>query len=757
VPGVVVTAFGEGTALRKLLGRAFGTLIMLICWPLGVGAAEAPFAGSDSCASCHEQAYQAWRSSHHYQAMLLASAESVLGAFDGRRFEYAGITSRFFRQDDKYFVETDDENGELRVFEIAYTFGFYPLQQYLVAFPGGRYQALNIVWDSRPEAEGGQRWIHLYPEDAEGQSEPVRHDDIVHWTGSFQNWNSRCAACHSTGLAKNYSAATRSYATGWQEINVACEACHGPAAAHLEWAHAPAGGKESTAGAHKGFDYSLDDRGPFGPSPEGNSNILSRQDGKRPSTQVEICAGCHSRRSEFGGDPASWRFDDRYRLSLIEPGLYFPDGQVLDEVYVFGSFLQSKMHAAGVVCSNCHEPHSGAVRAQGNALCSQCHAAAAYDQASHHHHQPGSGGSACVDCHMPTRTYMVVDDRRDHSFRVPEPRLTLELGVPNACNQCHEDRDARWAMDALATWGIGEGTRAGHAPVLAAAWAGQPAALPDLLELAGDEKQPAILRASALLASGNFPIRETLAAIARVLYSDDPLVRATAVRTLDQLPAEQRYALLKALIPDPVKAVRMTVARQLADVPPDRLPAEEGKALAALRKEYLESMAGVTDMPEEQMNLGLYQAAAGNPEAAEKAYREALKMAPAFVPALLNLADLYRANGLDEQAGPLLTQAIALAPGDAAPQHAMGLLLIRQRQLGAAVGHLQKATELDPINARYSYVYGVALWESGRRQEAVATLEAALASHPGNRDLMSALASYYQQLGEEDKLRALQP
>jgi predicted CXXCH cytochrome family protein len=714
--------------------------------------------GSAACADCHQQAYQAWRSSHHYQAMLPATAESVVGAFDGRSFEYAGVASRFFRDGDRYLVETDDENGELKVFEVAYTFGFYPLQQYLVAFPDGRYQALNIVWDSRPQDAGGQRWIHLYPEDAPDSPEPVRHDDLVHWTGSFQNWNGRCAACHSTGLEKNYSPSSRSYRTHWQEINVACEACHGPAAAHVEWARAAASGQDETdPGPHKGFTHTLDDRGPFGPSADGDKRILSRQDGKRPNTQVETCAACHARRSELAEGHAGGSFDDRYRLALIEPGLYFADGQVRDEVYVYGSFLQSKMHAAGVVCSNCHEPHSNALRAPGNALCSQCHDAAVYDQASHHRHQAGAGGTACVDCHMPARTYMVVDDRRDHSFRVPEPRLSVELGVPNACSQCHEDRGAQWAVDALAEWGVGDTTRAGHAAVLAAAWAGRPAALPDLLALAVDEAKPAILRASAVQASGNFPLRGTLASIAQVLYSDDNLVRSAAVRTLDELPAEQRYALLKSLVADPVKSVRLAVAQQLAIVPPGQLPPEEAEALAALQQEYLESLRLNADLPEEQMNLGLYQQATGDPTAAEQAYREALRLAPAFVPALLNLADLYRANGLDQQAAPLLQRAIDLAPGDAAPQYALGLLLIRQRQLDAALGHLRQATTLDPANARYSYVYGVAQWESGRQQEAVATLEAALASHPGNRDLLSALASYYQQLGEEEKLRALQP
>ena len=735
------------------------TLSLMFLSTLELAAAESLYVGSDACKSCHEPAYTAWRSSHHYRAMLPASEESVLGDFDDASFEYAGITSRFYRRDGKFLVETDDENGALREFEVAYTFGFYPLQQYLLPTAGGRYQALNVVWDSRPADAGGQRWIHLYPEGSEGNEVPVRHDDIVHWTGSFQNWNSRCAACHSTGLEKNYSPSSRSFATSWQEINVACEACHGPASAHLAWARAAAGGSAAGGdpGPHLGFDYALGDRGAFGPAAGGESKTLARQDGKRPTTQVETCAGCHARRSEMDENHPGKRFDDLYQLALVEPGLYFPDGQVRDEVYVYGSFLQSKMLHAGVVCTDCHEPHSNAVKIEGNGLCTQCHASTHYDVPTHHRHAAGSAGAACVECHMPDRTYMVVDDRRDHGFRIPEPRLTIELGVPNACNGCHQDRDAQWAAQALEGWGVSTAIRAAHAPVLAGAWNGEAAVLPALQALASDEQAPAILRASAVLASANFPLRDTLSLVAQVLYSDEPLVRSAAVRTLDRLPAEQRYALLKNLVGDPVKSVRMAAARQLADVSPDAVPDQEAPALVALRKEYLETLRLNADMPEEQLNLALYHAAGGDPASAEQAYREALRLAPAFVPALLNLADLYRANGLDSQAQPLLRQAIDVAPGDAAPQYAMGLLLIRQRQMDAAISHLRQATLLDPDNVRYGYVYGVALWESGQRQQAVTTLEAALANHPGNRDLTSALASYYQQLGETDKLRALQP
>ena len=730
---------------KTVITSRFGTLALLVL-VLALApqyAMAQSYVGSAKCESCHSQAYAAWKDSHHYQAMLPASAENVVGDFSERTFEYGGITSRFFRKDGKFMVETDNEAGQLQVYEIAYTFGFYPLQQYLVPFADGRLQALNIVWDSRPEADGGQRWVHLYPGD------PVTHEDLVHWTGSFQNWNSRCAVCHSTGLEKNYSSATDSYKTAWQEINVACEACHGPASAHLEWA---AGSQESP---DSGFAFSLDDRGAFGPVQSTSPRTFSRVDGKRPSVQVETCAACHSRRGEIAAFEPGRPFSDQFRLTLIEPGMYFPDGQINDEVYVYGSFLQSKMQRAGVVCTNCHDPHSNRVRADDNTLCTQCHVSTVFDQPAHHHHEPGSAGAACVNCHMPVKTYMVVDDRHDHSFRIPEPRLTLALGVPNTCNQCHQDEDAQWALNALESWGVSSDVRASHAAILNAAWSGQPAALPGLLALASQPLNSSILRSSATIATENYPSQEALAALQQLLTSDDPLLKASTVRSMDWIPEAQQYAMLQALISDPNKAVRMAVARQLSGFPADQLPPEYAAELKTLWQEYLESLQLNADMPEEQMNLGLFYNDTGDYIAAEKAYRHALRLAPAYVPALLNLADLYRATGMDPQAEPLLLKALDLMPDLASVQHSMGLLRVRQGDLGAALPYLQKAAVEDPQNSRYRYVYAVALWETGSRTQAVTELESALAGNPGSRDLVSALASYYQQMGEEEKLQLL--
>lgn len=724
---------------RHVLSALF---FVAFAWHSRLSAAPS-YVGSGQCQSCHAQAYASWKESHHYQAMLPANESSVLGDFSDQEFEYAGITSRFYRKDGKYFVETDNDKGELQEFEITYTFGFFPLQQYLVPFPDGRYQALNIVWDSRSKAVGGQRWIHLYPAD------PVTHDDIVHWTGAFQNWNSRCAVCHSTGLEKNYSSAANSYKTSWKEINVACEACHGPASSHLEWA---AGDRQA---AGKGFTFSLDDRGAFGPTDGASTRTFSRVDGKRPTVQIETCAACHSRRSELTQYHAGKPFNDQYRLTTLEPGLYFPDGQINDEVYVYGSFMQSKMHQAGVVCTNCHDPHSNAVRTDSNQICTQCHVNSVYDSPEHHRHEQGGQGAACVNCHMPVETYMVVDDRHDHGFRIPEPRLTLELGIPNTCNQCHIDKNAQWALAALESWGVSTDIRARHAGVLNAAWSGQSAALPGLLALASQPAYSSMVRASAITATRNFPSQETLATIQTLLASGDSLLRASAVHSMDWVPVAQKYALLRDFITDNSKSVRMAVARQLSSFPADQLPGSSATDLKTLFKEYVDSMNINADMPEEQVNLALFYGATNDAVAAEKAYRTALKISPLFVPAMLNLADLYRASGMDQQAEPLLRKAMALAPDEAQTNHAMGLLMVRQGKLPEALPYLRTAAQIASQSVRYIYVYAVALWETGSKNQAVDELELALSRNPGDRELASALASYYQQLGEEEKLQLL--
>ena len=379
--------------------------------------------------------------------MADANDKNVLGNFGGARFSYAGTTSEFFKRDGKFFARTDGPDGKLADFEVKYTFGVSPLQQYLVELPGGRLQALSIAWDSRPKAQDGQRWFHLYPKDR------VTHDDERHWSQPSQNWNFMCADCHSTGVRKNYDRDGDRFQTHWAEISVGCEACHGPGSRHVTWASAHARRSRRTQDSTKGLTARLDERHGVEWNVSATTGNATRSHPRVSDREIETCAQCHSRRSQIAdGYEAGKPFLDYYRPALLTRPLYHADGQQRDEVYDWGSFLQSKMYARGVTCSDCHNPHSGKLRADGNATCASCHLPSKYDTPAHTHHEANSAGATCVGCHMPTTNYMVIDARHDHSLRIPRPDLSVTLGTPNACTSCHTQRDARWAAAQVTAW-----------------------------------------------------------------------------------------------------------------------------------------------------------------------------------------------------------------------------------------------------------------------------------------------------------------
>ena len=394
-------------------------------------AADAPagvpaYVDEATCGGCHPAESAAWAGSHHDLAMQEATPETVLGDFGDVTFTDHGVTTRFFLRDGGYWVGAEGPDGQAADFEVAYTFGVAPLQQYLVALPGGRLQSFPIAWDT---AAG--RWFDLSPE-------RVGPEDPFHWTGPYQNWNLMCAGCHSTGLRKNYDPDSRTYQTTWSVIDVGCQACHGPGEDHQAWA-----GGDRPAG-EPGLGLRVDFRG------------------RNAAYEVDQCAACHARRFPVSETPVAGEpLLDHFVPETLREGLYHPDGQILDEVYEYGSFVQSRMYAEGVACSDCHDPHSLDLGTAGNAVCTACHQpqvpdrfptlnAAVYDTPAHHFHEAGSPGAECVGCHMPERTYMQVDPRRDHSFRPPRPDLSVATGSPNACNACHTDRTAAWAAESIA-------------------------------------------------------------------------------------------------------------------------------------------------------------------------------------------------------------------------------------------------------------------------------------------------------------------
>ena len=704
-------------------------------------AASAAYVGGRACAACHAAETERWTGSHHDVAMQSADAKTVLGNFDNATFSKDGITSTFFQRNGAYYVRTDGPDGMMRDYRIAYTFGIDPLQQYLIELPGGRFQALSLAWDTRPAAAGGQRWFHLYP------SEHIDHRDVLHWTGPMQNWNFMCADCHSTNLQKNYRAAQDRFETTWSDLDVSCEACHGPGSRHVQWA---AEARAGTVGDDplRGFAVSPRDTsgGRWELAP--GASIAHRTAPRASALEVETCGRCHARSARIWADDAPGEpLAQSRHLSLLDAYRYHADGQIDDEVYEYGSFLQSKMYRAGVACSDCHDPHSLQLRASGNALCAQCHQPATYDVARHHHHTPGTAGAQCVSCHMIERTYMVVDGRHDHSFRIPRPDLSERLGTPNACTDCHADKPARWAAEAVTTW-YGARQRPWHfGEALAAGRAGRPGAEAELLRTIDDASLPPIARATALTLLPMSSDPRTLAAVRRAAGDPDPLVRRAAAESLMAFDAAPRIEIGVPLLGDAVRTVRLEAVGSLLDVPRAAFTAAQLAALDRGIAEYRQVQSFNADRAEGQVNLGMLEARLGNFAAAQQAFETALRSQPSFVPAYVDLADLQRRQGSEVDAAATLRRALQVAPDDASVHEALGLSLVRQQRLRDAVPELAKAAQLAPDVVRYAYVHAIALHDAGDVRGAVDVLTRANERHPADPEILLALAEYEAQTG----------
>jgi Flp pilus assembly protein TadD len=757
IPAAIVVAVVAVAAVAAFLAEPLRTRIFGIVnsdQPLPI----ARYVGGNVCAECHAAQRTAWLGSDHDLAMQVAGEKSVLGDFGNARFRYAGTTSTFFGRDGKYFVNTDGPDGKLHDYEVKYTFGVHPLQQYLIEFPGGRKQALSIAWDSRSKEAGGQRWFHMYP----GQN--IKAGDWLHWTAGGQNWNFTCAECHSTNLRKNFDAKTGSYDTSWSELNVSCEACHGPGSNHVTWARK--GGDWQAFAADKGLALALDERLGVTWTPVATSGNVTRSAPRKTAREIEMCARCHGRAGRLSDDYVHGKSPlDTHRLALLDDNLYWNDGQMHDEVYNWGSFVQSRMFAAGVTCSDCHEPHSLKLRAPGNGVCAQCHRPATFDTVAHTHHAAGTPGAACAACHMATTTYMQVDPRHDHSLRIPRPDLSARLGMPNACNNCHTRQTPQWAAAAITQW-TGKPPRSfqNFADALHDGSIGAPGARGALLTVIDDKTQPAIARASAIERLGHFLTPSTTDALTRALNDPEAVVRMAAVEGLGgtDVPTRQRY--LARMLDDPVRTVRIEAARALAGAAEQGLPATVRPAFDKALAEYIAVQTYNADRPEGRMSLGNLYAQRHDVEGAIAEYRKAIEIDPTFVAAYVNLADLYRAGGMDGEAAKLLREGLARNPREATLHHTLGLALTRQKQSAAALQEFKTSAALAPANGRFAYVYGVALNSGGRSVEAIKVLNAALSRQPYDRDILSGLAYFNAQAGRRDvamgyvkRLRELDP
>jgi len=689
-------------------------LILILHVTFPVSAAEG------DCGSCHTDIVQKWSTSHHAKSMLLPSETSILGDFSDVTIEHHNQKATFSKGDD-YLVKMTDKGGKTVSYKIAYTFGYTPLQQYLVKADSGKFQVLPFAWDARDKKAGGQRWFHVYPK------ESLPTGDRLHWQQPLQNWNGMCADCHSTGLKRNYDVTHDLFKTTFSSMNVSCGSCHAASAKHASFQRKNS--KFSTDWKDELSSYGKDLNGfKF---KEGTPTATWSGDKIRQRPEMQVCAACHSLRSPLtdGIDPAS-KFLDQFSPALLEDTLYFPDGQIKGEVYVWGSFLQSKMYKAGVSCFDCHDSHSLKLKAKGNNLCTRCHSAPVFDTRKHHKHPEQSKGAMCVFCHMPERTYMVVDPRRDHSFKVPRPDISSQTASPNACTGCHRDQNNAWAMKALKTWFPDSQQTGRGAMTFQQAQRGNPKARRALKKFIEDDNKSAIKRASALALIPRIVTPELINLAKFYLNDPSPLMRIGAIRALSALPMITRYRLLKPLLNDPVKAVRVDAARVLLDSPEAQLHTQAFAEL--LQADKISAWRG-----EGRLNLGLNYSSHGDYAAAEQQYRQSLNQDPSFTPALINLTELLRQTGRENEALMLLEKAAA-KEGNVDPMvyHALGLAQIRQGKTKEAVLSLEKAKNADRRNPRYAYVYLVALNSMGQTDKAYRELKNSVRRHRYDANLL---------------------
>ena len=717
-------------------------ILLTILLMLSMHISGAEYVGAEACGACHQTQLKQWQKSDHFHAMQIANSASVLGDFSDVEVEFHGIKTRFFKRQDSYFIETLDEDSEVRVLKVLYAFGHDPLQQYLVDIGSGKLQAFSIAWDSRSKKNGGQRWFHLQPQEDISPAHPF------FWQGHFQNWNSRCAECHSTDLRKNYDPESNSYDSQWSEINVACEACHGPGSDHITLAHQDAIKTEDTGliriGKRTPWLFVKDDS-------------IANPQRDVDESEIDICGGCHSRRLPIATHVPGAAYHDENIIRLLSPGLYFPDGQIEDEVFVLGSFLQSKMYQQGVRCTDCHNPHSGEVKIPGNNLCSQCHLATTYDDPDHHGHQQNTQASQCVNCHMPARTYMGVDDRRDHSFVVPR-QLTENATTPSPCTDCHKAQSRNWINKSIKViakdhWSTAN-TQSRNFDMQS---------VRGLATHAADQSLAPIVRASLIEQLANYPSRFTLEAVTRALTNTDPMIRGSAIAALGFLPAADRWTLLEPFANDESKSVRFQVAATMADALP-ALPEATRDQLAGLISEYKQALKITEDSPATQIaqaNLAMQQ---NQLLEAEQHFQRALQISPGFVPALLNFAEFLRNTNRNAASEQHLQKALSIAPDSAGAQHAWGLHLVRQQRIEDALPFLRIAATIADAQPRFSYVFAVALDSIGATDQALSHLKASDQRWPNQIDTLNALLIYADKQNELashmqylSKLSALSP
>ena len=657
-----------------------------------------------SCINCHSKQLKEWQTSDHAKAMGIADNNTVLADFNNKYVEHYGQKAHFFIKDKRHQVTiTYGENVD--TYLIKYTFGYFPLQQYLVETEKGKLQVLPFAWDSRKKSEGGQRWYHNY------SHEEILPEDRLHWRQPLQNWNGMCADCHSDGLIRNYDADKNSFNSQFGSINVGCLSCHGDMSKHAD-----------KASQEKNRGKATPIRNPMGQWLRVVGEKTAHWQGEqRDNTFMDNCFACHSLRSPLtDGFKANKAFLDQFSPQLPSTPNYYADGQIKEEVYVYGSFLQSKMYDKGVNCIDCHDKHTMKLKIEGNGLCLQCHGGEVFNVKSHHQHEEASTGAQCVNCHMPTNRYMGVDDRRDHSFKVPRPDISQAFDTPNACIKCHDNKSNQWVSDNLNKWHGEPKALTRNKQLLLALNNGEAINLESHLSIIADTDISVIKRASAIQRLAHTTQTITGAILTPYLMHKEALIRLSAASAATLLPPAHKISLLVPLLNDPLKAIRIAAAQTLLD---SRVSVMNQAAFVSAFKELQQTNDINSWRGEGRMNQGVNALQSKDIITAEKQFLAAIDIEPYFESGYINLADLYRSLQKPAQVKSVLIQGMKNLPKSSAMKYSYGLHLVRQKSLSKAVTYFEKSMLLSPVNGQYAYTYILAMDGEGKSSQALVKLK----------------------------------
>jgi tetratricopeptide (TPR) repeat protein len=669
------------------------------------------YVGEEACKNCHYNQYKDWFSSDHFKAMQTANDSTVEGNFNNSSFAADGITTKFFKKGKKYFINTQGNDGKYHDFEIKYNFGYYPLQQYLIAFPEGKLQVVRQCWNAKKKI-----WFHQYA----GQIIPAH--DRLHWTGNAQNWNTTCAYCHSTNLQKNYDFEKNTYHTNYSVMTVSCESCHGPGKFHINYIKS----RSYQDGQKVKHSYLL----------------MTKVD--KQLTQINTCAPCHSRRTEISADKiASSEHLDNFIPQIPTKENYYPDGQAKDEDYVYTSFLESKMYSRGVMCSNCHNPHSGKILFTGNQLCMQCHSKK-YEDISHTFHTAGTIGSECISCHMPSKVYMGIDVRYDHTFRVPRPDLSAKYGTPNACNNCHKDKTATWTANAITKW-YGPNRAYHFAEDLMPASKVDAYSEGRILRLINDTATPTIIKATALYYLKDINTNNSAETLIKSIQDKNAQVRYQALRSLSNFPLEVWLNEVGVALSDKVRAVRIAAADLYITVPPAQVPTAVYTAFTNAKNKLEKYTLYQTDFATGDSLAGDYYLKLNDYNNAEKFYLLGLKKDTAMNYVRLNLSVLYNIKGENQNALQVLHDALQTDPTNDGIYFNMALLYNEMKNPAKSEESFAKAVALKSQNSRLYYNYGLMLKKDNKMKEAITFFNKGLKLSPLDAYLNYTLCILYVQ------------